>query len=133
MTTPAEAYKQHLVSILKELKASGTKDAEAMWLLGHMAAGLLAQSPFRSWRQLKAGLTREAYDGLLRDFESQGNALHRDGKDKLAYAIRILGISVIGRTQPDPQLQDGAKLLDEVIDSAVAFYRKRPRGGAGAN
>ena len=109
MTTPAEAYKQHLVSILKDLKASGTKDPEAMWLLGNMASG------------------------LLRDFESQGNALHREGKDKIAYAIRILGVSVIGRTQPDPQLQEGARLLDEVIDSAVAFYRKAPRRGTRAN
>ena len=133
MTTPAEAYKQHLVSILKDLKASGTKDPEAMWLLGNMAAGLLGQSPHASWRQLKAGLSRQAYDGLLRDFESQGNALHREGKDKIAYAIRILGVSVIGRTQPDPQLQEGARLLDEVIDSAVAFYRKAPRRGTRAN
>lgn len=129
MTTKAEQYKQLLVAVLKDLEVSGKNDAEAMWLLGNMAAGLLDQARQTSWRGLKDGLTREAYDGLLRDFQTHGNALHQKGNAKHAYAIHILGVSIIARTQLDPQLQAGADLLDEIIDHAAAFYRKNAHLG----
>ena len=133
MTTKSEQYKQLLVSVLKELEDNGRKDAEAMWLLGNMAAGLLDQARKKSWRGLKDGLSREAYDGLLRDFETHGNALHQQGKAKHAYAIQILGVSIIGKTQLDPQLQAGEELLDEIIDHAATFYRKNAHLGTRTN
>lgn len=130
MTTKEEQYKQLLIGILSDLQSSGRKDAEAMWLLGNLAADLLDQAGLRTWRDLKSGLTRKAYDGLLRDFETHGNALHQQGKGKHAYAIQIAATSVIGKTQLDKQLQPGIALLDEIIDGAVAFYRKHPGAGS---
>lgn len=129
MTTKEEQYKQLFVAVLKDLQTNGRNDIEAMWLLGSLAALLIDRAGKPSWPALKADLTRQAYDGLLRDFESQGNALHREGKGKHAYAVQVLGISLVAKTQLDEQLQAGAALLDEIIGYAVAVYRKNTHLG----
>jgi len=124
MPTKEEEFKQRFVALLKDLQTNGKDDAEAMWFLGSLAAMLIDKAKQPSWPTLKAGLTREAYDGLLRDFQAQGNALHQQGKGKQAYAVQILGISLIAKTQMDQHIQAGASLLDEIIGYAVAVYRK---------
>jgi hypothetical protein len=129
MTTKEEEFKQRFVAVLQDLQSNGRNDVEAMWLLGSLAAALVDKARQPSWSTLKANLTREAYDGLLRDFQAQGNTLHQQGKAKHAWAIQILGISLVARTQLDEQVQAGAALLDEIIGYAVAVYRKSaPRG-----
>lgn len=124
MATKDEEFKQRFVAVLKDLQTSGKSDIEAMWLLGSLACQIIEKAQQRSWPALKAALTREAYDGLLRDFQTQGNSLHQQGKGKPAYAIQILGISLIAKTQLDEQLRAGEALLDEIIDYTIAVYRK---------
>lgn len=129
MTTKEEEFKQRFVAVLQDLQTNGRNDVEAMWLLGSLAAALVDKGKQPSWSTLKANLSREAYDGLLRDFQTQGNTLHQQGKGKHAWAIQIIGISLVARTQLDEQIQAGAALLDEIIGYAVAVYRKNaPRG-----
>ncbi|MDP1729755.1 MAG: hypothetical protein Q8L54_00970 [Devosia sp.] len=124
MTTKEAEFKQRFVAVLKDLQTNGKDDAEAMWLLGSLASLILERTQKESWPALKADISREVYDGLLNDFQSQGNALHQRGDGKKAYAIQILGISLIARTQQDAHLQAGAALLDEIIAYATLVYRK---------
>lgn len=124
MATKEEEFKQRFVAVLKDLQTGGKNDIEAMWLLGSLAAQIIERVRQPSWPALKASLTREAYDGLLRDFQNQGNSLYQEGKAKHAYAIQILGISLIAKTQMDRQLKAGEALLDEIIDYTIAVYRK---------
>ena len=124
MTTKEAEFKQRFVAVLKDLQANGKDDIEAMWLLGSLATQIIEKAQQRSWTAFKASLTREAYDGLLRDFQKEGNALHQQGQGKPAYAIQILGISLIAKTQLDEQMRMGERLLDEIVDYTVTIYRK---------
>lgn len=124
MATKEEDFKQRLAAVLHDLQSGGRNDAEAMWLIGSLAAGLVDRVRAPSWRELKQRLSSSAYDGLLRDFEVQGNAFHREGKGRHTYAIQALGLSLIARTQQDPQVQEGGALLDEIIERAIALYRQ---------
>ncbi|MHB1104038.1 MAG: hypothetical protein ACYC0C_14940 [Devosia sp.] len=124
MPTKEEEFKQRFVAVLKDLQESGKNDIEAMWLLGSLATQIIEKAKQRSWPALKASLTREAYDGLLRDFQKEGNSLHQQSKGKPAYAIQILGISLVAKTQMDEQFKVGEALLDEIIDYTIAVYRK---------
>lgn len=124
MATKEEEFKQRLAAVLLDLRSAGKDDAEAMWLIGSLAAVLVDKVRAPSWREFKERLTSTAYDGLLRDFQLQGNAFHREGKGRHAYAIQALGMSLIARTQQDPQVKEGGALLDEVIERAIAAYRQ---------
>lgn len=124
MTTKEEEFKQRFVAVLKDLQNHGKDDIEAMWLLGSLASQIIEKAEQRSWTSFKSTLARTTYDGLLRDFQKEGNALHQQGKGKPAYAIQILGISLVAKTQMDEQLRAGEALLDEMIDYTVTVYRK---------
>lgn len=124
MSSKEQDFKERLVAVMRDVKESGAKDPEAMWLIGSLAARLIDLYKLRSWTEFKAQLTREAYDRLLKDFEQQGNSYHKDGKAKAAYAIQLLAVSVIARTQKDPEVQQGDKLLDGMINRMVGAYRK---------
>lgn len=124
MPTKEQEFKQRFVAVLKDLQANGKSDIEAMWLLGSLATHIIERAQQPTWLALKAALTRQAYDGLLRDFQKEGNALHQQGKGKPAYAIQILGISLVAKTQLDEQLKAGEALLDEIIDYTITVYRK---------
>jgi hypothetical protein len=109
---------------MRDLNENGQNDREAMWMIGSLAARLVDLYKLRNWTAFKAQLTPAAYDRLLKDFEQQGNGYHKEGKAKAAYAIQLLAISVIARTQQDPEVQQGDKLLDGLINGMVAAYRK---------
>ena len=127
MPTREEEFKQRFVAVLQDLRNDGTGDPEAVWLIGSLAAALLDKAGARSWADLKQGLTRSDYDGLIRDFEVSGNNFHREGRGKHAYAVQVLAVSVVARTQQDPDLQAGCRLLDQIIDGAVRVYRQSLR------
>jgi hypothetical protein len=124
MPTKEEDFKQRFVAVLQDLRDDGTSDPEAIWLIGSLAATLIDKGGAGSWADLKQRLTRSGYDGLLRDFEVSGNNFHREGRGKHAYAVQVLAVSLVARTQQDPDLQTGSKLLDQLIESAVRVYRK---------
>lgn len=123
MPTPQDQFKQRLADVVRDLSTSGRKDREAMFLLGELAHRLTSKAGTESWSTLKAGLSAADYDGLLKSFERQGNALTREGRVKPAYAIQALANSLVARTQnKDPQIAQGEILLDRAINAAIAYY-----------
>lgn len=123
--TKEEEFKQRFASVLKELQENGSKDPEAMWLLGSLAADLADNLQATDWSAAKRGMHAQTYNTLLKTFETQGNDHHREGRTKHAYAIQALAISLIARTQgADPQMAAGEALLDQIIDYTVAVYRR---------
>ncbi len=124
MPTKEDDFKERLVAVLRDVNDNLAQDVEAMYLIGSLATRLVDSYKVRTWSQFKAKLTPQAYDGLLKDFNEQGNAFHRDGRAKAAYAVQVLAVSVIARTQVDPEVKQGEKLLDDIISGMVATYRK---------
>lgn len=119
-----EDLKARLATVLQDLAENGNKDPEAIWRIGNLAASLVDKGQVASWTALKNALTAEAYDNLLADFQEHGNALAQKGDKRRAYAIQVLGISVVCRTQrADRQLAQGEALLDRLIESAISIYR----------
>ena len=123
--TKEEEFKQRFAAVLKDLQESGSKDNEAMWLLGSLASDLADNLQAADWSSAKGNMHAQTYDTLLRTFENQGNEHHREGRAKHAYAIQALAVSLIARTQrADPQMAAGEALLDQIIDYTVAVYRR---------
>jgi hypothetical protein len=128
MPTKEQDFKRRLAAVLRDLKSNARDDPEAIWQIGSLAAALIDKSKAKTWPALKDALTAEAYDKLLSDFQAQGNALFQQGERHRAYAIQTLGISLVCRTQRnDFQMRDGEKLLDGLIEGAIAIYRKTQR------
>jgi hypothetical protein len=123
MTTEQAEFRTRFASVLADLRESGTKDAEAMWMLGSLAAQIIDKSNQKTWGALRTGLSRADYDHILTDFQTQGNALAAAGKTKPAYAMQALAVSIVAGTFSEPLMTDGSKLLDEIVDRAVGFYR----------
>lgn len=124
MATKEDDFKQRFVAVLQDLRGNGSTDPEAMFLIGSLAARLVDRSAQPSWTNYKTTMTSAAYDKLLRDFEKQGNDFHKEGKAKQAYAIQVLAMSLVARTQIDPEVQAGDTLLDEILGFLIAAYRK---------
>lgn len=128
MTTPPTkeaAFKQRFISVMTDLQQDGIEDPEAMGLIGSLASDLADSLEQTSWSAAKRAMSPAAYDALLSSFMTRGNDYHRQGHKKHAYAIQVLGVSLVAATQRgDAQLAQGEKLLDEIIDRAVAIYRQ---------
>ncbi|MHA6297589.1 hypothetical protein [Devosia sp. CAU 1758] len=126
--TREEDLKQRLAIVLQDLHDGAVKDPEAMILVGSLASDLADQLEQKSWTAAKQAMTPTAYDALLASFQKRGNDHHQNGRTRHAYAIQMLGISLVCSTQrQDVDIAAGEKLLDEIIDRAVALYRKRRR------
>lgn len=124
MVSKEEDFKERFVAVLQDLRGNGGKDPEAMFLIGSLAARLVDRAGQPSWAAYKASMSRELYDKLLGDFQKQGNDFHKQGKAKHAYAVQVLAISLIARTQADPEVRAGDGLLDEMLGFLIATYRK---------
>lgn len=124
MPTKEEEFKQRFVAVLQDIQTNGKSDVEAMWLLGSLAATLVDASGNKSWGQLKRSITQADYARLLTDFQNEGNKQHKEGEVKKAYAMQVLGISLIAMTQKDEQLAAGDELLNEIIETTILIYRK---------
>ncbi len=126
MTSDTQDFQLRLTALLTDLKNDGRKDPEAMWLIGSLATRLIDSSGSRDWPSLKAGLTAESYDNMLSSFQTQGNALYKQGKPKATYAIQVLAMSLIATRMRDETIARGARLLDELIAATVKAYRAGP-------
>ena len=130
MSTPNDhqaEFKQRLAAVLDDLKESGMEDGEAMFLLGNFATRICDSVGKVGWTDVKNVITTADYDRLLKEFESEGNRLYKEGNTKAAYALQALAVSLVARTQADPQVKSGEALLDIVIDRAIGNFRKHAK------
>jgi hypothetical protein len=125
MMTKEQDFKQRFATLLRDLQQNGVKDPEAMALLGTLAAELANDLKSSTWSAAKSVMTVSIYDQLLGKFQQRGNALYQEGRHNEAYAIQILSYSLIVRTQTrDPQMAEGEKLIDALIDRSILAYRR---------
>ena len=125
MATKEEEFKQRFVAVMQDLQQNGKNDPEAMWLLGSLACEIVEGASKRSWGEFKRTMAQATYSKLLTDFQMEGNRQHREGDPKKAYAIQVLGISLVAFTQKaDPQMVAGDQLLDELIEVTIGIYRQ---------
>lgn len=130
MTTKEDDFKTRLAAVVEDLDKAGTKDAEAMLLLGRLASDLSGQIKAANWTQAKRRMSRADYNTLLEGFREGGNAHYREGRIKQAYAIQTLAMSLIAPTQPSLEVRQGGHLLDTLIDRAIVFYRRSRKKSA---
>lgn len=120
-----EELRQRLAAVLRDLQQAGVKDPEAITLIGTLAFDLTSKLKTRSWGDAKQSLTDKGYGELLSSFEKHGNALHKDGKTKQAYAIQALAISLVAsRHRGQPRIAEGEQLLDGIIEAALLHARR---------
>lgn len=121
-------FKIRFAAVLQDLQQSGSKDSEAMWLLGSLATDLADNLRSPTWVGAKSAMGGKTYETLLHTFEAQGTEHHQAGRKKHAYAIQILAVSLIARTQrADPEMEAGEALLDQIIDYTVAVHRQNKK------
>ncbi|RYE52320.1 MAG: hypothetical protein EOP20_15125 [Hyphomicrobiales bacterium] len=121
-------FKQRFAAVLSDIQKSGAEDGEAMGLIGHLAADLAASLQQQNWATAKANMTTQTYNDLLKIFEQRGNEYHQAGKAKHAYAIQALSMSLVAATlRSDPQMAEGERMLDALIDRSVAIYQNLAR------
>jgi hypothetical protein len=123
MTKEAE-FKQRLAAVLADLNANGKDDGEAMFLLGSGAARICDMTSQPSWVAMKQAISMTDFNRLLEQCRVEGNKFVAEGQNKAAYAIQALALSLVARTQADPDIRTGEQLLDSVIDAALANVRK---------
>lgn len=124
MPSKQDDLKQRLAAVLRDLKEEGPGDPEAVWMIGSLTALITDKAGAPSWSVYKKSITRREYDGLLADFQRQGNGFYQAGEVKRAYAIQALALSLVCRTQKDPEIRQGEALLDQLIQGAVAIFRR---------
>lgn len=118
-------FRSRFAAVLLDLQKHGIKDLEAMWLIGSLANRLINEGHQPDWPHVKSTLTREAYDSLLQTFEREGNALHKKGNRKAAYAVQVISYSLIASKMTDELIVSGDELMDELISETVKFYNLR--------
>lgn len=124
-------FKIRFATVLKDFQQNGTKDPEIIWLVGTLASDIADNLKSTSWSSAKSVTDRATYNNLLKVFETRGTDHHRQGREKHAYAIQLLAVSLIAGTQRiDPDMAAGEQLLDRVIDAAVSAYRQAKQAKA---
>ena len=123
MATKEEDFKQRFAAVLMDLQQNGKNDPEAMWLIGSLACEIAETYGKTGWVEFKRSMPQQVYSKLLTDFEKEGNRQHREGDRKKAYAIQVLGISLIAQTQKGQEMRAGNSLLDQFIETTVLVYR----------
>ncbi|GLQ53529.1 hypothetical protein [Devosia nitrariae] len=129
MTIKEDDFKTGLAAVVDDLHKAGTKDAEAMLLLGRLASDLSGQIKASNWSQAKKRMSRADYNTLLESFREGGNTHVQEGRIKQAYAVQALAMSLIAPTYTSPEIKQGGQLLDELIDRTIVFYRRSRKKG----
>lgn len=121
-----ELFKRRFAALMVDMGQNVHKDGETLYLIGSLAAHLIDRAKVKSWPDLKAALSQEAYSGLLTTFQAQATEHAQKGNKKAAYAIEILAISTICITQnDDEQIKSGEQLLDNMIGDTIGLFRRR--------
>ncbi len=123
---PEEVFKKRFLEVMKQMGESTSKDPEGVWMIGSLAASLLDQSKSPDWVHLKKSLTPEIYNSLINSFRTQGNQLAKDGKEKAAFAVEVLALSIIAPTlsEKNEPIASGDKLLNNMVQDSINFFRR---------
>jgi hypothetical protein len=124
LMTSEDDFKARFVAIMQDVREAGAKDTQAMWLVGSIAAGLLDRAKVETWKKYASSRTPMARRVLLEDLEGKGKGFTSQGRTRHQYAIQLIAASLIAHTVKDQVVKSGNALLDELIDGAVAFYRR---------
>ena len=116
-----------IATLLDDLRREGTENGEAMFLLGTAAANLVDMGKAGNWAQLKQKLSSAEIVGLLRQIDAEGNRMLDEDKVNFAYALQIIGMSLAASGGENPQLRQGASLLDDIIETTLVNYRNYVR------
>lgn len=116
-----------ITTLVRDLRDGGTENGEAMFLLGSGAASFCDPHEMASWREFKASLTANDVISLLRQIDTEGNRLLDEDKQTFAYAIQIIGMSLAATSSDDARLQQGASLLDDIIETTLINFRNYVR------
>lgn len=129
MTTPdidpkIQDLRNRLAAVIGDLNDGGLEDGQAMFYLGGSVVGLCDRGNAADWAGFKAGLPNKDYIRLLEQLQTEGNQMHADGKQKAAYALQAISLSLVASRLQDEVVAEGERLLDDVINATVANFRK---------
>jgi hypothetical protein len=123
MASKEEVFKSRFAAVMADIEDNVGRPEE-LALIGSLADRILAQARQRDWSSFKANLTLADYRGLLTTFETQGNALARQGAMSRVRAIEVLACSLIARTQSeDVEIAADDQRLNRLIDGAIRLSR----------
>jgi hypothetical protein len=115
--------KHRLAAQLVDLANGGREDREIAVLVGGLAATISDRLGKANWHKAKAAMGDAERVVLLADFDQTIPAHLKQGKGKHVYAMQLLGISVAASGDPDPEMRDGEKLLDDYVAAAETIFR----------
>lgn len=118
----------NIATLLQNLKGEGGENGEAMFLLGSAAANLVDLGQAATWRDFKASQSQAEIVDLLQQIDTEGPRLLSEDKVTFAYAIQAIGLSLAATMAADnPSLQQGAALLDDIIEITLTNFRDYTR------
>ena len=122
-----EEFKRRLAGVLADLQSDGIKNAPAMLTLGNLAGGIAAQLKVTNWAEAKSAMSFPFVRAVLGEFGTQMEAHQQAGRTNQAYAIQALSMSMLARSHADdPVIAEGERLMDTLINRAIALYRQQP-------
>ena len=130
MTPEAEAILLNkLTQVMRDLHDQGAEDGEAMFYVGAGADYVCKTGRAPAWPALKSKLGTAETVGLLAQIDAEGQAAVAKGQLKQGYALQVLGLSIAATGARDPQIHAATSLLDDLIVTALANYRKHASKG----
>ena len=121
--TKEALFREKFVGLLAELTSPSGEFADALVIVGALARRIMADAGVSGWTRFKESQSAASYDAALRTFQKHGNTLVAERKLRTAYAVQVLAMSMIARTQSDPAVQAGDRQLDQIIDFAATQTR----------
>ena len=119
-------YEKHLKStlatVLKDLSEAGTKDPEAMWLIGSLATKFIEDSKAKDWVELKSRISPTGFELTIAELQKQIYELQKKGKIKPAYAAQAIAISIAAEKLKDKESKKGNELLNGLIANAIVYF-----------
>jgi hypothetical protein len=112
-----------ITALMENIQSDGADNGEAMFLLGSAAADLADKGNHATWRDFKASLTAQEIIDYLRQIDTEGNRLLDEDKLTIAYALQVIGMSLATSSSDDPKLQQGAALLDDIVETTLVNFR----------
>ena len=113
-------FNQQFSALVAELSDPAQADTQTMVAVAALARRMMDDAKVKSWADFKRSQTRELYDTTLRTFQKHGNELVKQKKLRTAYAVQVLAMSLIARTQTHPDVQADDHKLDRIIDFLVS-------------